>query len=153
MGLSTDGQICYGVKFDEGFEFPWGDDDFDEWWLEVNNFVPSKILYDERGEYPNGVKPSAEDIKAYFEERHNFIEKIGKPPLSLVNYCSGDYPSYILAVPATEKTANRGYPTLLTKEDFNVDEDQREALLAFCDKYGIEYSPDAIGWWLSSYMG
>jgi len=37
MGQSTDGQICYGVKFEEDFEFPWDDDpylDEDDWWLE-----------------------------------------------------------------------------------------------------------------------
>lgn len=153
MGLSTDGQLCYGVKFDEDFEFPWGDGDVDDWWLEVNGYAPSKPLYNSDGEYINGVRPSDAMVKEYFAEREAFREKIGKLPFELVNYCSGDYPSYILGIPSTSKTANRGYPIILHEENFRVNGDDREALLAFCDKYDIKYSPEDIGWWLSSYMG
>ena len=29
MGLSTDGEISFGIVFDEGFEFPWDEYDYD----------------------------------------------------------------------------------------------------------------------------
>ena len=42
MGVSTDGQICFGIAFEECTEFPWDseeyDGDIDAWWLSLSSF-------------------------------------------------------------------------------------------------------------------
>ena len=54
MGMSTDGEIHYGIKFDEDFVFPWNTDEFEydieEWWQEVGGFQPLFQLYDADGD-------------------------------------------------------------------------------------------------------
>ena len=99
MITSTDGQICYGVAFEEGFEFPWGDGEIEDWWsYTVHGFNPSFELFDADGNYLNGREPSKDEIRRYFEERQVF-DAAHSLPVSLVNYCSGDYPMYALVVP------------------------------------------------------
>ena len=153
MGMSTDGQLCYGVRFDEGFEFPWADKDIEDWWRDtILGFKPSIEIFDSNGEYLNGKRPSDEQIDAFFEERKAFSEKNKKLPVELVNYCSGDYPSYILAIPGSCKTANRGYPCIITDADMKVDAAAVEALRAFLKEF--ELTPEGEeGWYLSSYLG
>lgn len=54
MSTSTDGQICFGVVFEEDYEFPWDDENnFEKWWQTVNGFKPSFEIYDDKGEYLN----------------------------------------------------------------------------------------------------
>jgi hypothetical protein len=40
MGISTNGSICYGILFDEDFEFPWDDEEnegyIEDWWENFN---------------------------------------------------------------------------------------------------------------------
>ena len=73
-------------------------------------------------------------------------------PFQLVNYCSGEYPMYILAVPGTLKSAYRGSPKSFTLDELQVDEEASKKLIAFCEEYGLEGESE-IGWTLSSYMG
>ena len=59
MGVNTDGQICFGIKFEEGDEFPWedvdGDYDLEEWWRRVNGYTnPHESPWDEKGGYKEG---------------------------------------------------------------------------------------------------
>ena len=46
MGVSTDGQICYGIVFEEGHEFPWASDEYEK------------------------------DISAYFDKMHKWDDEI-----------------------------------------------------------------------------
>jgi hypothetical protein len=153
MGLSTDGEISYGVPFEEGYEFPWGDKDIDDWWIyDVLGFKHSFQIYTEDGEYLNGVRPLEADVRRYYDEKEAFAEKMPKLPVELVNYCSGDYPMYLLAIKGTQKTANRGYPTLLKPEDLTVPEEKITAFKEFLTRYELK-SDSEIGWYLTSYMG
>jgi len=53
MGISTNGQLHFGIKFEDGFEFPWDfddemksswrSDDIEHWWREVNGFINPKF--------------------------------------------------------------------------------------------------------------
>ena len=103
MSQSTDGQICFGIAFPEGFEFPWGDDS-EKWWRTINGYKPPFKLYtddneDYLDELGNVTRERPEKrIDAYYEAQRRWDAKHPFPVL-LVNYCSGDYPMWILAVP------------------------------------------------------
>lgn len=132
MGVSSDGEISYGIVFEEGYEFPWDvdhDGDPEEWWI-------SKVL---------------QLIYKDYAEMHAIL-KDNPLPFQLVNYCSGEYPMYILAVPGTLKSAYRGSPKSFTLDELQVDEEASKKLIAFCEEYGLE-GESAIGWKLTSYMG
>ncbi len=81
MGVSTNGQLWYGVVFEDGYEFPWDAEPFDgderEWWRAERGF-------DEAKGYP--AEGWLEYQKA-FDAEHPC-------PVETVNYCSGDYPMY-----------------------------------------------------------
>lgn len=152
MTVSTNAQICYGVTFDEDFEFPWDDEKYeeiDDWWLhEVHGFKPSVELFGPDGEYLNGIEPSKEDVSRYFGEQRDFL-KAHPLPVGLVNYCSCDYPMIILAVPRTVITARRGYPSAFNPFDLTVALEEREALLKFLSDHGLDQLQNPA-WILSS---
>lgn len=153
MGQSTNGQICFGIAFEEGFEFPWEDKDLDDFWLEdVLGFKHSFQLWDAEGEYIGGIKPSEERIDAYFAERDAFRNQHGDCPFALVNVCSGDYPQYILAIKRSCMTANRGYPKKFDPMNLTVTKEEIESLIDFCHKQGITCESEPA-WYLSSYWG
>ena len=152
MGVSTNGQICYGITFDAGYEFPWDLDDYqgdiEEWWLcKIHGYKPSFEIYDAKGNYINGKTPPEEEINRYFAEKHEFA-KTRPLPVELINYCSGDYPMYALAVPGTVVTALRGDPTEFEPAALMVDAEKLAALMRFCAAHGLEGEPR---WLLTSY--
>lgn len=156
MGVSTNGVICYGIQFDEDTEFPWNDDkyegDIDSWWLHsVVEFKPSLEIYGEDGNYIDGKVPSDEVINAYYAERRA-AENANPLPIELVNYCSANAPMYIVAVPSTIKRALRGYPTWFEPTALTVTDEEKAALIAFCEAHGIVTLEEPM-WWLSSYWG
>ena len=155
MGVSTNGQICFGVEFEEDYEFPWDAEEFggdeDDWWLKVSGFKQSFKIYTEDGmdylpEVTNEMK------KAYFQEERDFKEAHDSAPVELVNTCSGDYPMYILAIPCTIFSASRGYPVAFELRDLEVNIGDVIALEKFCNEYNLEGLGKAK-WFLSSYMG
>lgn len=151
MGISSDGQISYGIAFEEETEFPWGEHEIEEWWRELKGYKPSVQLYDSEGQYLNGKQPSNEEIKAYYNEQRAW-EAANPLPVQLVLHCSYDYAMHILAVPGTFKSASRGHPEELDPAMFTVSQEQRDGLMAFCREHGIE-SPGEPRWWLSSLYG
>lgn len=56
MGISTDGEICYGIIFEDGYEFPWDIDhegDPEMWWISeilklTYNGYGSELLMDRK---------------------------------------------------------------------------------------------------------
>lgn len=151
MGVSTNGQICYGVLLEDGAELPWeqeeGGQDIDDWWRNQTGYVPSKPVYDGDGDRLQGI--TQDDIEAYYAERRKWDE--AHPcPVEMVNVCSGDCPIYIVAIPSTVKSARRGYPEKIdVQADFALDPKLEIELCEFCVKYGIEYE-DSPAWYLSS---
>ena len=166
MGQSTDGQISFGVKFPEGFEFPWDehddDGDAEEWYRGIFGYKPPFEMFDKAGEWLGGKKAPQEKIDKYFAHQRKW-EEANPLPFELVNYCSADCPMWILAVLGTVVTANRGYPKELNTHMFleNVDPGKVKALRDFVDKH-IPFLPEdwehdddfdvelPIKWWLSS---
>lgn len=154
MTVHTDGQICYGVKFEEDYEFPWAaqDGDIEDWWRVINGYKPPFELFNADGNYIDGIEPSKARLREYFDARSLWDAEHDKLPVAEVNYCSGEYPMYILAVPSTCNSARRGYPEKFDPATLVVSEEAQAALLAFCEKYGLTYEAGPA-WWLSSYWG
>jgi len=156
MTVSTDGQICYGILFGEDVKFPWDteewQDDIEEWWTyEVCGYKNPFELYDDDGNYLDDIWATEEKIDEYYDRKFKFQET-HPLPVSLVNYCSGDFPLYILTLPQTIKIAKRGYPEILNSQNFVVSKEEKDSLLSFCFKHGIAISSDPQ-WYLSSYWG
>ncbi len=154
MGMSTNGQVSYGVKFEEDYEFPWDlgdyDGDIDEWWLAESGFVRGNDYpFDEDGEYKIGLVANSPSVLSYFERESDWRE--AHPlPVEPVNYCSGEYPIYILAVVGSVVTANRGFPRVLNPSALTVTAEQHQALIDFCEKHGLS-DYEGPSWYLSNY--
>lgn len=165
MGASTNGIICYGIKFEEGFEFPWDaepwDGEIEEWWGDVNGYKPPFELYDAAGNYhptirlvtgryPSDTRPEDETLVERYHAHRLKWDEAHPLPVELENYCSAECPMYILAVRGVGLLARRGYAeqihlTLETPQ-------QLPALLAFCKAQKIR-GGDGPKWWLCSYWG
>lgn len=149
MGVSTNGQICFGLIFDEGHEFPWNaaGQGLDDWWRDQSGYKPSKVVYDDSGNYMPGI--TKDDIDAHYKERREW-DAAHPCPVEEVNYCSGDCEMFILAIPATVKTARRGYPVVINRDlDFEFKPGDRKAFLDFIEKYEC-YGEHLPAWYLSS---
>jgi len=151
MGVSTDGQICFGNVYEEEFEFPWGDNDegIEGWWRSQNGFVDS--IHDEKGDWINGVKPTDEQYREYWKSQREF-DAIHPLPVALVNYCSGEYPMWIIAVPSSCRSNSRGEALAFDPSELTVTDAEVEALKEFCVKYEL-IPAEGPGWYLTSYWG
>lgn len=153
VGISTDGQLSFGVMFEEGFEFPWDSDEFggdvDEWWRAVKGFRnPHPCPYGADGNYRPGIKSGSREVAEY----HGYTvrwEADNPMPVQLVNYCSGSCPMYILAVKHIR--CWRGIPCEIDPAMLEVSEADRRKLSDFLAFYGIE--AEEPRWWLTSYWG
>lgn len=153
MGLSTDGQLSFGYVFEEGYEFPWDSEEFegdiDEWWRNVKGFESTvEYPYDEAGNYKEGFSSKSPEIKTYYDEMTEW-DKANPLPVQLVNYCSEEYPMYILA--AKHMVANRGYPNKVSLADLSDIAEAHVRLQNFLAEFSIEPEGE-FGWWLSSHM-
>jgi hypothetical protein len=158
LGVSTDGQICFGIKLEEGVELPWDQDewenDIETWWRDgVCGYKPPFEMFDAAGEWIGGKEWPMEKRKEYYSHRDQFELSMPKLPIELVNYCSANCGMYIIAVPGTVNSCSRGYPQAFGPGDLEATEDQRLLLLEFCRKYEIEIGDEQPKWWLSSYWG
>ena len=154
MGLSTDGQICFGVLLpdpdDMDGEYPWGDD-LEEWWRGETGYHPPFELFTPEGDYIDGKEPSKDRIRAYFDARREW-DAAHPLPVELVNACSCDYPLWIAAVPGTVRTAGRGRPVTFEPSGLVADPEKTAALVAFLAKY-LPGEHEDPAWHLSSNMG
>lgn len=135
MGRSTNGELWYGVVFEEDAEFPWDvepfDGDLEDWWRAEHGFDHA---------YPR---------EGWLEAQKAF-DAAHPCPVETVNYCSGDYPMYGLAVKGTVTTAYRGTPKRI--EGLGISEAETQPFKDFLAKYELKPEGEA-GWWLSSYWG
>ena len=168
MSVSTNGQLHFGILFEEGYTFPWDtvdkdeesnrknyDGDYEEWWRDICGYKPlHDDLWTEDGDYGKGYteeKFNAESrCRQAFDKKHPF-------PVELVNYCSDAEPMYLIAIKGYANS--RGYPEVINQEDFNVSEEEIVTLIKFCtdylqplDEYS-EFPEMKPQWYLSSYWG
>ena len=147
MGTSTDGQLCFGIMLEEEV-LPWGDVSLEDMWLDTLGFS-AESPYDEFDEYKPGYSADDPRIDEYYEQKSAMLRD-NPPPIEEVNYCSGDCPMMILAVPSSCLTCHRGYPLQIDPAKLVVTDEEVKALLDFCQRFGLSGEPT---WWLSSYWG
>lgn len=139
MGTSTNAIIAFGIQLEEGFEFPWDDEndenDCVDWWRELNNYN----------------NPYDWKIDKDYWKYQNEWDKENPIPFEIENYCSQECPMYILAVKGTVKTAERGYPNDFNPNDLKVDPESLNIFKRFIDKYKI--SDENPKWLIFSYWG
>jgi len=139
------------VLLDEGVELPWDNYSEEDWWIEQCGFKPTFYPFASDGNYTEGVSYNDPKVDAYYAEKQAFKDSMPVMPFDTVNICSGDYPMWILAVPGTLISCSRGYPNKFNpSEAFSAVD--ASGLIAFCEKYGIEYN-EPPAWYLSSYWG
>ena len=164
MGVSTDGQICYGIKFEEGYIFPWAarlyDADITAWWLDICGYQPPFELFTEDGYWLNGSEPPAEKIAVYEAAKREFVKTQPPLPVDIVNYCSDDFPMYILAVPRLSISNSRGHPVTFNPLNLTITPAECQVLIDFCVSYCRpqedsfdKFPAMAPRWYLSSYWG
>jgi hypothetical protein len=157
MGVSTDAKLCYGISFEEGYEFPWMqekyDHDIDAWWRDVNGFVNRMPCpWTDEGEYAEGVSQGDQVIDDYFQVQRKWDEE-HPLPVEIVHHCSDECTMYIIAIPGTLQKAWSGDVTEIDPAYFFQSlGNQVDALIEFCKKYEIEIT-DTPKWLLCSYWG
>ena len=143
MGITSDGQISFGILFEEDYEFPWYDDtEIENWWRIQQGYVNPFKIYTSDGNYINDIEPSSEEFNMYF----NYRDKFDK---------AHPIPVFILAIPSTIKTCSRGYPEIIEPTDSNrrYNKDYMDKLLLeFCKTYSLQHE-NPPKWYLSSYLG
>lgn len=156
MGVSTNAELNFGVLLGEEDEdaFPWIGENFDEfesWWRKTQGFKSSVQPFNSSGDYMPGVHGKSPIVRQFFDEQHAW-DAANPPPVALVNYCSSECSMVMLAVPGIGHSARRGYPTLIDPASLTVTQEQVQALLKFCEDYGITFAGEP-GWFLTSYWG
>lgn len=140
MGISSDGEIAFGIDLGEEGEvtLPWSDhEEIEDWWAEANGFL---ITHPE---------PNSDDDagwERWFDARAVFLAE-NPLPVQLVLHCSYECPMYVLAVPGTNVSASRGYPV-----EIKLTEPDPQPLLDFCKEHGIEVDTKPA-WLLFSVYG
>jgi hypothetical protein len=154
MSVSTDGQLCFGVLFEEGYSFPWDDDeyegDIEKYWKSLKGFVnPVECPYDENHNYKPGISGFNDPkVGAYLDAVINW-GKNNPVPIELVNYCSGGYPLYIIAT--KNISASRGSPEVIDPDFLNINyEEEKKKIFDFLSACDIETTEEPK-WYLSSY--
>lgn len=121
MGQSTDAILVFGIPFEEEEVLPEFMRDFDDF----DAFVDDAMGIPPWGEPGRPDYPTIVALRATY-------------PVTLVSHCSGDYPMYILAVPGTEITANRGTPHVFVDGFPVVDLGKYTKLLSWAEAHNIE---------------
>lgn len=103
MGSSASATIFYGVLFEPDYEFPWDtkyneetdeeegfDGDIEEWWRNVNGYVPpSQIPWEEYRNYSRDDFYEKFKVKEYFQHIRDW-EKANPLPVDVVPFGSYD---------------------------------------------------------------
>jgi hypothetical protein len=154
MGVTTNGELSFGIKLDEETPLPWFPeheefDGIEEWWRCENGYKPKNPIWDAKSGYIAGV--TQVDIDAWYDDLRTW-DKENPLPIELVDYQHCDCSAYILACPGTVYTANRGYPvTIEPLKLMVVDAVKAANFHAFVGKYFPEHLSPGPKWYLSSY--
>ena len=163
MGVDVVGEISFGIKFNEGYKFPWDNEEYDgdeqEWWIYcVCGYENEYELFNGEGEWVMGVKPAQSVIDKYYQRRSDFKE-LHPVHFEKVNYGSGGAPQYIIALKDIGYAAEWGSPTLIDPETLHMPSESARWLIGFCetflqpenDSYD-EFPEMAPRWYLSALM-
>lgn len=98
--------LCFGVRYPKGYEFPWDKPSerkngkfYDHWWaFSVLRYKPEVELFDDSGNWINGVEPSKDVKEKYFNDLEKFLEE-NPPPFRPVNPFGCRTEGTVLAIP------------------------------------------------------
>ena len=152
MGSDASATICFGILFDEYHEFPWGERDAEEWWIdEIHGYKPPFEIYDKQGGYLDGKKPTSKQVDEYYEHRRAFKEKFPLP-IDFVYSGSDESSSPILAVPSSVIRTGWDDPKEFSDQNFaSVSAEDIQKFKFFCEKY-LDLTLE-LKWYLSAYYG
>lgn len=146
MGISSDGQLTYGIALDEG-EIPERMGlliDLDE--FEFDEFMDADLRLDY---WREGM--SDEESSEYWAKRRAAHKAY---PAAMEIYCSYDYPMYIFRpnIEAANYRVSRGYVEAidLAKLTEGITTHALQRFKDWCEKWGVEGEPK---WLLSSLYG
>ena len=148
MGISVYAKLSYGICIDYT-ELPWGNDDIEDWWLDVNNFInPIECPFTEDGNYKEGFYSEHQSVNKYFENIRNF-HKENPIPIKIVY--DGNYDSEVHILTTKTMCSCRGESQDVDPDFFNDFQECHDKLVDFLEKYGI-ITEEKPRWILSSYM-
>lgn len=136
MGMSADAVLCYGMEFEEGYEFPWSDiDDIDTWWREELGFKHKKYIWkDDESDYLDGITEEEKDF--YYQEIRDF-DKANPCPVELV-FCgsmASDCYSTVIAAPKPMVRGSWDGATQFHPDEFKVRPEVLQKYYEFMNKY------------------
>lgn len=153
MGINVGATISYGIKFEEGFEFPWDIDlyngDFEEWWQVVGGYTPTFKPFDDSGEYKEGVNGGDPRISEYFKELSAWEEE-NPFPVDIHMCGSDECYEIVLSAPGLSTGASWDKPEVLDLSIFTFSQFQKDLLLInFCKEYGIDHEGERPEWYIT----
>ncbi len=133
------GIICYGIKFEEGYPFPWENDkyggDHEGWWLhEACKYKPPFDLYGPDGAYLSNIIQPGLMVEAYFVALRKFQEE-NPFPVEIGNYWSGERPMYILSKCYYTMKNSWGCEEPFLPVPLEARKGERWHLINFCKEY------------------
>ena len=149
MGQSTDGILFFGWILEEGAELPWEEYCEEEWWQKTKGYKPPYELYNADGsDYLPGV--TQDMVPKYYEDQRNWMKE-NPMPFETVNYCSGEYPMWGIAIVESVNTAHRGYPVGINLNELkDLEETFADKVKKIQDLLDLDTMPK---WHLVSYWG
>jgi hypothetical protein len=147
---SATANLSYGFVFEEGFRFPWTDDednDIEEWWINNGFDNPIEYPYDEDYNLKKGI--TTEDVELWYINRRDWL-KDNPLPVELIAFGSGWESLYILTVKNASSSSDCD-PIKLEPEFMSYEKvwALRQRLLDFVATYGIKTTGEPK-WWLSA---
>lgn len=144
-------KIAYGIPLqEEGQEenfsfFKEFETDIRKFWNKELGFKRSKELFTSNGNYLSKPKPTEEELKKYFKEQDDFEEQ---NPLSaqLENCSYTEYPNYILVIPSSVISIERGEGLFFNPSDLKVSQEDIEKFENFISKYCEGLDCKSHGW-------
>ncbi len=122
---------------------PWDKDGFScekDWWRHIKGYKPSFEIFDERGEWLGGVKPSEEVIDRFCAERRQWFEQ-NPLPFDTIKLGSDKFDCTALEVPNSGHIASQFEPWDFDPTKLVVTPDAVSALKQFCKEHGIDQEP------------
>lgn len=145
-------KVCYGWVFEEGYKFPWHNEDENKWYADQHGFTKENehlIWFTEEGQYRAGIVKNDPIIDQYFTKLKEYKEKYPFP-VEIVMVGHYDYPSYILAVSDTLQVTEWAPKKLNC--NLVVPQVYEQLAAGFIDKYDLKPSEGPV-WLLVSYYG
>lgn len=150
MGVSC--ELCFGILFEEYFEFPWNDEkyegDEEKWWEHVAGFVPSFFPYDEHGEYQEGVDSEDPRVDLYYAERTEWYKH--NPFPVTINIC-GSYDAHetLLCAPDIGYSGSWEDSEVVDIQELRASKLMEFKLVAFCKQFDID-TDGVTQWYLTA---